>query len=42
MSCTGSAGSSRTARQSLRALCQQPYLLEERLSRMVRAIQAEL
>lgn len=27
---------------SLRALCMQPYLLEERLSRMVRAIQAEL
>jgi hypothetical protein len=27
---------------SLRALCLQPYLLEERLSRLVRAIQAEL
>jgi hypothetical protein len=27
---------------SLRTLCLQPYLLEERLSRMVRAIQAEL
>jgi hypothetical protein len=27
---------------SLRALCIQPYLLEERLSRMVRAIRAEL
>lgn len=27
---------------SLRALCEQPYLLEERLSRMVRAIQAKL
>jgi hypothetical protein len=26
---------------SLRALCDQPYLLEERLSRLVRAIQAE-
>lgn len=27
---------------SLRALCEQPYLLEERLSRMVRSIQAKL
>ena len=27
---------------SLRALCEQPYLLEERLSRLVRAIQARL
>lgn len=27
---------------SLRALCEQPYLLEERLSRMVRAIQAKM
>jgi hypothetical protein len=27
---------------SLRALCEQPYLLEERLSRLVRAIQAEM
>ncbi|MCC5808744.1 MAG: hypothetical protein JJU06_00115 [Ectothiorhodospiraceae bacterium] len=28
--------------QSLQAVCDQPYLLEERLSRMVRVIQAEL
>ena len=28
--------------QSLPALCEQPYLLEEKLSRMVRAIQAEM